>query len=216
MGLTNRWFRSTAEATISAIVSCLFQQLTAQPRAEVLESCLGIVGKARAVRTSEIDRATYDGAKALMEAEGKDGVRRDTRGGDVEKTLENASGSGLGPGQGRMESAGGGDGAKAGQEGDGQAGAGAAEGIASGPLAVAVALALAALGAGDSSSMDRQASEPEHVRKSRVGLALAVAQKGGQRSGALARMLDGWYESERSRPLREEIDRVRQANDRSG
>lgn len=212
MELTNRWFRSTAEATISAIVACLFQQLTAQTRPEVLESCLGIVRKARAVRTSEIDRATYEGAKALMEAERKEGVRPGTRSGDVEKTLENAAGSGSGSGQGGMGSAGGGDGAKAGQEGDGQS----FEGIASGPVAVAVALALAALGSGDSSSMDRQASEPEHVRRSRVGLALAVAQKGGQRSEALAGMLDGWYESERSRPLREEIDRVRQANDRSG
>ncbi|KIV95343.1 hypothetical protein PV10_03010 [Exophiala mesophila] len=206
--------RSIVEDTISAIVSCLFQQLTAQTRREVLDAALEIVGKARRLRTSEIDRATYEGAKILMEKqrpEGRrvDGFRRDTKGGDVEKTLGNAadaaSASALGSGAGENGSAEGGEGPQS-----------AREGIASEPRAVALALALAALGSGDSASIDRQASEPEHLRKSRVSLALAVAQNCGQRSDTLARMLDGWYESERSRPLREEIDRVRQANDRSG
>jgi hypothetical protein len=60
-----------------------------------------------------------------------------------------------------------------------------------------------------SSDESRQASEPEHQRKSRVALALALAERGVQDSAGLAAILSTWDQTERSRPLREDIRRAR-------
>jgi len=60
-----------------------------------------------------------------------------------------------------------------------------------------------------SSEESRQASEPENQRKSRVALALTLAERGVRDSAALAAILDTWILTERSRPLREDIQRAR-------
>ena len=53
--------------------------------------------------------------------------------------------------------------------------------------------------------------QPERARKSRVELALALARQHMQDPAALVAILDNWLVEERSRPLREELERARQA-----
>jgi hypothetical protein len=53
--------------------------------------------------------------------------------------------------------------------------------------------------------------QPERTRKLRLELALAVSQQSLKDSMKLAAILDPWCAEERSRPLREDIERARKA-----
>jgi hypothetical protein len=54
----------------------------------------------------------------------------------------------------------------------------------------------------------RQSSEPEKLRKSRVALAVALAEQGLQDSTGLSKILEEWLKTERSRLLCDDIKRA--------
>ncbi|EXJ79208.1 hypothetical protein A1O3_08709 [Capronia epimyces CBS 606.96] len=204
--------RRAVEATAKAIVSCLFKVLATHASVDVLELAIRTVQKAHGLRSSSLDSALYDSAKFFvlnaLQEEKKAGVGGEVEGCD-DNDRENAStthdadgaagadGAGsaaMGLGQGQASGGG-----AVGRTGTGRTGGRGFEPFE--PLLMAVLTA-------DSS---RQASEVESQRRSRVGLARALAERGVQDRAALTAILDGWLQAERSRPLREEMERARQA-----
>ena len=160
---------------------------------EILDQTAQIVTKTQSVRSSALDVALYDAVKFFIDS------RPDSENVDVvedgERTDEKdqvASRSG----SSKIASAKGGS-----EESDET-------------IARFEALALAVL----ASPLDAW-REPERARKSRVDLALAVAkghppQRRLQNPAALAAILKPWLAEERSRPLREDLDRALQACNR--
>jgi len=67
---------------------------------------------------------------------------------------------------------------------------------------------------GDSPSLP--GSEPEKLRISRVALGMALAENGVHYPDKLDAIFDQWLRTERSRPLRSDIERARRANRRPG
>lgn len=176
--------RSVVDATSSAIVSCLFKLLTTHADPEVLASGIEIVRKALAIRAGEVDSALYEGAKIFVLTWPKK-----KRGGVVDG--ENPSATNQDAQASSQEKVG-----EKPETGEGRARP-AFERFE--PLVMAVL----------DSDPDRQAQQPEHIRKSRVGLAVAFVERGVQESASLAAILDAWLKSERSRPLREDVERAR-------
>lgn len=179
--LTKR-HRTVNEVTASAIVSCLFKILASHPNVEVLDQAVEIVRKAQATRSSEVDSALYTGAKFF--------VVNCRKFSDVENGEDREmKGS-------EKENASASDGAPA-----SSAGSGDGEGLSAAfePLVLSVL-------AGDDG---RQATEAENLRKDRVALAVALVERAPRISVPLAAILDTWLQTERSRPLREEIERTR-------
>ncbi|OAP62189.1 hypothetical protein AYL99_04392 [Fonsecaea erecta] len=172
--------QTVIEATVSAVVACMFRILSTHARPESLDSATKIVQKAHGIRSSTLDIALYDAAKFfVVEGPKSKGV---VDGGEVldeKNTSASAARSG----------------AREGSELDGQR--------ASEPFQPLVMAVLAC--------PPEPWREPERARKSRAELALAVTQHGLHDSTALAAILDPWLVEERSRPLREEIGRARQA-----
>jgi len=165
----------------------MFKVLTTHPNVEVLDRAAEIVRKAHAIRATTPDWPLYDGAKFFVEnvlkQEMKD-VRGDTKGcGKENPSATNGASALLGFAAGKKS-----------------------EGRTDGfepfePLLMAVL----------SSDGVRQAGEPESHRASRVALAGALAEHGVKDSAALAAILSTWLQTERSRPLREAIERALQA-----
>ncbi|KAI1614467.1 proteasome stabiliser-domain-containing protein [Exophiala viscosa] len=177
--------RTVNEVTASAIVSCMFKILASHPETEVLDQTIAIVRKAQATRSSEVDSALYTGAKFFVDNCGK---QADVAGVDSEMkgiNKENASASDVAPASSKGDSAGSEDGQRLHEPFE--------------PLVLAV------LAGGDA----RQANETENLRRDRVALAVALAERGPRMSVPLAAILDNWSQTERSRPLREDIDRAR-------
>ena len=163
----------------------MFKILASHPESEVLDQAIAIVRKAQASRSSEVDSALYTGAKFFVDNCGK---QTDVAGADSEMKgihKENASASDGAPASSKGDSAGSGDGKRLFEP--------------FGPLILAVL-------AGDDA---RQANETENLRKDRVALAVALAERGPRISVPLAAILDTWAQTERSRPLREDIARAR-------
>lgn len=161
-----------------------------------------IVGKARAVQATEIDVVLYEETKNFVLAwpKWKKGVRIDNnaQGHDKEQegTTENPSAT--------RESVPASEEAKVGEISEASEGEGRA-----GPFEAFEPLTLAVL----KIDPERQ-DQPERVRKSRADLALALAEHGMKSSAALAAILDGWLQIERSRSLRDVIGRARLLNER--
>ncbi|KIX07081.1 uncharacterized protein Z518_05058 [Rhinocladiella mackenziei CBS 650.93] len=180
------------ESTASATVWCLFKLLATHANAQVLDSATQIVQKARATHASAVDGALYESAKFFVvnvsPMKKDEGVRFGT---------ENPSASNGAAPSLRLRT-----GEKSERRAGGEGPSGFWETFE--PLVLAVL----------SSDTARQASEPENQRKSRVSLALAIAERGVQQPAALAAILDTWLQAERSRPLREDIERARLANRR--
>lgn len=173
------------EATASAIVSCLFRILVAHANFGILDSAIEMVRKAHAMRSTIVDGALYDSAKFFLvngTKNGSDGGRSEASG----FAKQNASAS---------------NGASASEPSEGLAGGTGR----TGDFERFQPLILAVLSFDES----RQASEVENLRKSRVALALALAEQGVQDAAALAAILDTWSQTERSRPLRDDIERAR-------
>lgn len=192
--------RTVAEASASAIVSCLFKILASQPNVEVLDQATEIIHKAQAMRSSIVDLATYEKAKIFVvkwpSQQKIDGVDIEMKGFQKEKENENASAT----------LASNGAPASAGNENDPEVAANQVGEVASrGAYERFEALILTVLSADDG----RQVSETENLRKERVALALALAGRGSRLSAPLAAILDAWSQTERSRPLREDIERAR-------
>ena len=189
--------RTVAEASASAIVSCLFKILASQPNVEVLDQATEIIHKAQAMRSSIVDLAMYEKAKFFVvkwpSQQKIDGVDIEMKGFQKEKENENASAT----------LASNGAPASAGNENDPEVAANQA--APRGAYERFEALILTVLSADDG----RQVSETENLRKERVALALALAGRGSRLSAPLAAILDAWSQTERSRPLREDIERAR-------
>ncbi|KIW80525.1 hypothetical protein Z517_07141 [Fonsecaea pedrosoi CBS 271.37] len=177
------------EATVAAVVSCMFKILSTHMQTESLDSAMKIVQKAQTIRSSKLDIALYDGAKFFVvntsrpKSEGSDGGDDNVDGPD--DTINSASG--LATASAPRSSA------REGSELDGRR---AFEPFQ--PLVMAVL-----------ACPPEPWREPERARKSRADLALAMAQQGLRDPAALAAILDPWLVEERSRPLREEIGRAR-------
>lgn len=197
--------RSVLEATTSAIVSCLFKLLGTHADPHVLDLSMQIVRKAHALQAAEVDISLYEGTKNFVLAWPKriqgEGVE-EVKGYDKEEATENPSAMSISaraskkPKVGEFSEASEDrtDTAKAGQVGP-------FEGFE--PLVLAVI------------EIDPERQEqPERVRKSRAELAMALAEAGLKGSAALAAILDGWLQIERSRSLREVIERARLVNER--
>jgi hypothetical protein len=200
--LTGR-FRSVVEATTSAIVSCLFKLLRTHADPKVLDPSMQIVRKAHAMQAGEIDIALYEGTKNFVLAwpKKKRGESiEEVEGYDKEKSSENPSATknsapaSMKPKEGEFSEA----------SVDHTANTGRV-----GPFEGFEPLALAVLEINPA----RQ-EQPERVRKSRAELAMALAEHGMKSSAALAAILDGWLQIERSRSLREVIERARLVNER--
>ncbi len=177
------------ETTVPAIVSCLFRLLTAHADVEILDQATAIVHKAQGLRSSVVDSALYDSSKFFV-LNGAASRHSAVQNASASDNGAVASGGGLRPPAGVAS--------EVGVVGDGSTGP--PEGFERfEPLLMAVL----------SSDESRQASEPEHQRKSRVALALALAERGVQDSAGLAAILASWDQTERSRPLREDIRRAR-------
>lgn len=185
-----------------------------------------IVRKAHALQASEIEIALYEGAKNLVQTwptkSNRDGVDLgDGKGYDKDKedTTENenasatnksvripasGSGSGLGSGEGRKV----GEISETSEESDGRKVVEAWKGRV-GPFEAFEPLALAVVQV----EPDRQ-EQPERVRKTRADLAVELAEHDLKSPAALTTILDGWLKVERSRSLREMIERARLVNER--
>ncbi|KAL2427097.1 Proteasome component ECM29 [Exophiala dermatitidis] len=192
--------RTAVEATASAIVSCLFKVLASHPRIEVLDEAKQIVEKALAMQSRAVDSALYEGAKYFVlhapQIQTKDGVHGKMEGCDNNK---NASASNDARGTGSAPAMVG-EASERRAEGDGRKDGGSGRFEPFEPLLMAVLAA-------DSS---RQGSEIESQRRSRVGLAQALAERGVQDPAAFTEILDRWLQTERSRPLREDMEKARQ------
>lgn len=206
--LTGR-FRSVVEATTSAIVSCLFKLLRTHASPKVLDPSLQIVRKAHALQAGEVDIALYEGTKNFVLAWPKskrggsiDELDAAVAGYDKEVTSEDplaTRNSALAPASKK---------AKVGGVSEASEDRTATAGRV-GPFEGFEPLALAVL----ESDPARQ-EQPERIRKSRAELAMAMAEHGLKSSAALAAILDGWLQIERSRSLREAIERARLVNER--
>lgn len=177
-----------SEATASATVSCMFRILSTHLYEAVLGPATQIVEKAQAIRSNALNTALYDGAKFLVENGSKISTV-DVVGVEVSVGEKTSSVSDAALATGQRFSA---------QEGF-EIGAGNVSARFQ-PLVMAV-LACPV----------EPWRQPERVRKSRLELALALAQGALQDPAALAAILDPWLVEERSRPLREDIERARQA-----
>jgi len=197
-------FSSVVEATTSAIVSCLFKLLRTHADPKVLDPCMKIVRKARSVQATEIEVVLYEETKkfVLSRPKGKGSAQfdKDAQGHDKEQegTTENPSATGM------REPA---PASKVGEFSEG--GEAHEEEGRMGPFEAFEPLMLAVL----QTDPERQ-DQPERARKSRADLALALADRGMRDSAALAAILDGWLQIERSRSLREVIERARLLNER--
>ncbi|KAK5341475.1 proteasome component M29 [Exophiala xenobiotica] len=186
--------RTVVEASASAIVSCLFKILAARPNVEVLDPAAEILRKAQAMRSSVVDLAMYEKSKFFVT---KWPTQQKIDGVDIEMEgaqKENASASNGAP-------------ASSGRNPEEAANEASLAGFRDAyerfePLILTV------LSADDG----RQGSETENLRRERVALALALAGKGSRLSAPLAAILDAWSQTERSRPLREDIERARLLN----
>ncbi|KAJ9604971.1 proteasome component M29 [Cladophialophora chaetospira] len=176
--------QNAVEATVSAIVSCVFKVLSTHPNLEVLDQSTQIITKAQSVRFSALDMALYDGAKYFV----VNGPW--TKKGDVvvaDETSDNKNPSS------------GADGALATVQRSSDSGdQRLAERFQ--PLVWAVF-----------ACPKEPWLQPERSRKSRADLALTLSERALQDPAALAAILDPWIAEERSRPLREDIERARQA-----
>ena len=198
---SNRKCRSVVEATVAAIVSCLFKMLTGHANPEVLDSATTIVRKAQAMRVGEIDSALYDEAKifVLTWPKTKKGVE-DIQGKGYENGENPSATDEAAPASPEKSSVTVWRVPEASEDGTAKGLRGSFERFE--PLVMAVL----------DSDPGRQAQQPEHIRKSRVALAVASAERNSLRSLSLAAILDTWTQTERSRPLREDIERARLAN----
>ncbi|KAK6376398.1 proteasome component M29 [Exophiala oligosperma] len=174
--------KTVVEASVGSIVSCLFRILASSPNAEVLKQSAEIVKKAQAMKSYVVDLAVYENANVFVK---KWPIKRKLDAGvDVEMNgaeKENASASNgalASPRKGAEESA--------------------YERFE--PLVLAVLAA--------ENNDGRQGSEPENVRRERVALAVALAERGTRVSAPLAAILTTWARTERSRLLREDIQRA--------
>jgi len=186
--------RTVVEASASAIVSCLFKILAARPNVEVLDPAAEIIRKAQAMRSSVVDLAMYEKAKFFVT---KWPTQQKIDGVDIEMEgaqKENASASNGAP-------------ASSGRNPEEAANEASIAGFR-GAYERFEPLILTVLSADDG----RQGSETENLRRERVALALALAGKGSRLSAPLAAILDAWSQTERSRPLREDIERARLLN----
>jgi len=183
--------QTIVEETVSAIVSCLFKVLSAHTSEEALDSATKIVEKAQANRSNALDIALYDSAKYFVSKSPKrhmaDDVGEEAKA-ESDKITSPAS-----------------NGALATQQRS-SADDASAEGIDPGVFERFQPLIMAVL-----AFPLEPWRQPERGRRSRVDLALALAQRGPQNPAALAAILDPWVPEERSRPLREDIERARQA-----
>lgn len=180
---------------MSAIVSCMFRILSANPSVEVLDLSTKIVQKTQAIRSSGLDIALYDSAKFFV----VNGPKAQTAGNGQGAKQKRESGSekaSSGSGTGTNPSS---------TQATGSLSSESEERVRESterfqPLVMAVLAAPL-----------EPWRQPERVRKSRVELAVALAQRRGnlQDPQALAAILDPWLVEERSRPLREEIERAR-------
>lgn len=163
-----------------------------------------IVRKAHALQASEVETALNEGAKDFVQAwpkSQKGGVELgDAKGYDKEETKATKKSA---PGSAETSKVGG---ISEASEEDrlGEAKTGRV-----GPFEAFESLALAVL----EIDPGRQ-EQPERVRKTRADLAVALAEHGLKSSAALAAILDGWLQIERSRTLREVIERARLLNER--
>jgi hypothetical protein len=184
------------EQTIGAIASCLFKVLHPLVNSDVLGPAIEIIRKALEQGSVSIERELCEGAATFVNQTTKSpwtkggGRRRaanqnDKENGSEEKKAElekflNELILALLSHKGQSA------GSDSGGSGSGSA-----------------------LGSGLGSSLG---AGSESLRKSRVGLAHALVESfavNAQSRGNLASILDGWLQSERSRPLREEIEKVR-------
>lgn len=185
-----------AESTTSSIIPCLFKVLATHAHVELLGQALHIAQKAHGIRSGLVDGTLYESAKIFVDGRsrraGIDGGAQET----VVSADQNASASLASKealatesrrGSARVES-------EAGAKGQGQEGS-------FGPFDPLVMAVLAA--------SPEPWRDPERVRRSRVELAVALARRGLQDPGALAAILDPWAREERSRPLRDDIERAR-------
>ncbi|KIW30103.1 uncharacterized protein PV07_05877 [Cladophialophora immunda] len=182
--------QTVIEATVGAVVSCMFRILSTHAHPESLDPAMKIVQKAQAIRSSTLDITLCDSAKFFVvngPAKGVDGDGGSGRGEDLDDKITSASS--LATASAPRPSA------REGSELDGRR---AFEPFQ--PLVMAVL-----------ACPPEPWREPERARKSRAELALALAQQGMPDPAALAAILDPWLVEERSRPLREEIGRARQA-----
>jgi hypothetical protein len=180
------------EATLGAIVSCLFRILSTHTGTsqDLLDLATKIVEKVQSVRSSSLDMALYSGVTIFVEnvAPAK-GV--DVAVGDKSDAKNTSSASRSAPATGPRGSFGGEDS----EEGD-------QPGARFQPLIMAVF-----------AYPSEPWRQPERARKSRVDLGLALARQRPSLKDprALASILDPWLVEERSRPLREDLERAAQA-----
>ena len=174
------------EASVGAIISCLFKILASHPNAEFLEQVTEIVKKTQAMKTYVVDLALYENANGFVKKwpikQKSDGVDIEMKG--AEKENASASNDALAA-------------TRKGEDGPGEPPAGYER---------FEPLILAVLAAEDEGH--RQGSEPENVRRERVALAVALAGRGTRVSAPLAAILTTWAGTERSRLLREDIERA--------
>lgn len=195
---------SGVEATAKAIVSCLFKVLATHASVDVLDHATRTVQKAHSLHSSTVDTALYDSAKYFV-ANVLKGRSEAGAGGEKEGCdTKNAAASGDANGTGSAAAVGEASESRAGGKGRKDNGGGAG-------FEPFQPLLMAVLTAGSESDSSRQDSETESQRRSRVGLAHALAERGVQDPAVLTAILDRWLQAERSRPLREEIESVRRA-----
>jgi hypothetical protein len=169
------------EQTIGAIVSCLFKVLHPLVKSDILGSAIEIIRKAHEQGSVSIEKELCEGAATFVSQTAKEGGRR---------RAANQNGEENGSEEKKAEF----EmflnelilailSHKAGEVGGGPGGLGLGSVVAS-----------------------------ESLRKSRVRLAHALVESNrlnAQSRGNLASILDGWLQSERSRPLREDVEKAR-------
>ncbi|KIW17715.1 hypothetical protein PV08_04910 [Exophiala spinifera] len=178
--------KTVAEANVNAIVSCLFRILASHPNVDVLEQVAEIVKKAQAMKTYVVDLAVYENATVFVK---KWPVNQKIDSVDVEMKgaeRENANGALALTRAGTAA-------------GEDQPGGPREDYERFEPLVLAVI-------AGEND--DRQGSQPENVRRQRVALAVALAERGTRVSAPLAAILGNWARTERSRLLCQDIERA--------
>ncbi|EXJ96242.1 hypothetical protein A1O1_01368 [Capronia coronata CBS 617.96] len=194
---------SAVERTATAAVSCLFKVLATHANVNVLDQATRIVQKAHSLYSSTIDAALYDSAKVFVQAARKENEKGSV-GGEKEgcdKTENNSA-----PDDAQLEGL---RSAAVAKEVSGRRAGGDDGGTGGGGFAPFEPLLMAVLTAG--ADFSRQATETEGRRRSRVDLARTLAEGGVVDPAALRAILDRWLQVERSRPLREDIERARQA-----
>jgi hypothetical protein len=168
--------------SISAILSCLFRVFSTRAQWSVLDSALEIVRLAHAQGSVSIETALYDGLNSFVSATAKGTADISTNDGRRRTANQDENENGSGENQTEL--------ARFLQE---------------------AVLALFSHTSGDSA----RNAEPEALRKSRAGLGSSLVGHhaiNAASRGFLASIFDTWLQSERSRPIRDELEKARDLN----